>query len=143
MVNEELRRLYLEIRDVYELSQRTLDKYMDNYGITLVQFGVLKSIPEKKMISIKELVQKVGCVPSNMTTMLQRMMRDDLVKSIKNPQDYRETLVYLTKKGENVSRTLEPVYEQFLKESYGHLTEEEQQNLEYLLSKLKQNLTQK
>ena len=47
---------------------------------------------------MSKLIENMGCVPSNMTTMIQRMKRDGYVMTEKNPNDQRETLVYLTKK---------------------------------------------
>ena len=49
-------------------------------------------------VSMSKLIENMGCVPSNMTTMIQRMKRDGYVMTEKNPNDRRETLVYLTKK---------------------------------------------
>ncbi len=50
---------------------------------------------------MSDLKQKIGCAPSNVTTMIQRMKRDGFVATTKNPSDQRETLVYLTEKGKD------------------------------------------
>ena len=62
---------------------------------------------------MSKLIENMGCVPSNMTTMIQRMKRDGYVMTEKNPNDQRETLVYLTKKGEETKKQVDVQYSDF------------------------------
>ena len=77
-------------------------------------------------VSMSKLIENMGCVPSNMTTMIQRMKRDGYVMTEKNPNDQRETLVYLTKKGEETKKQVDVQYSDFLKENCGCFTKEEE-----------------
>ena len=51
---------------------------------------------------MSELKDKVRCVASNMTTIIRRMEKQELVVTFKNSTDKRQTLVSLTQKGIDV-----------------------------------------
>ncbi len=107
------RELYGNIRDVYHLLQKNLDKAIEQYDISYVQFGVIQVLAKSGKVSMSKLIENMGCVPSNMTTMIQRMKRDGYVMTEKNPNDQRETLVYLTKKGEETKKQVDVQYSDF------------------------------
>ncbi|MGG0302207.1 MarR family transcriptional regulator [Bacillus albus] len=134
------RELYANIRDVYHLLQKNLDKAIEQYDISYVQFGVIQVLAKSGKVSMSKLIENLGCVPSNMTTMIQRMKRDGYVMTEKNPNDQRETLVYLTKKGEETKKQVDVQYSDFLKKNCGCFTKEEEEHLDALLLKWKKNL---
>ncbi|HDR3649579.1 TPA: MarR family transcriptional regulator [Bacillus anthracis] len=134
------RELYGNIRDVYHLLQKNLDKAIEQYDISYVQFGVIQVLAKSGKVSMSKLIENMGCVPSNMTTMIQRMKRDGYVMTEKNPNDQRETLVYLTKKGEETKKQVDVQYSDFLKENCVCFTKEEGGLLEALLLKWKKHL---
>ncbi|MFC3885965.1 MarR family winged helix-turn-helix transcriptional regulator [Bacillus songklensis] len=138
---DKLRNIYLTIRDVNNLSQKNFAQLLENKGITPVQFGILNNLSCDEKVTMTKLYKLVGCVPSNMTTLIKRMVRDGLVETAKNPQDQRETLVFLTKKGETLRESLFDLYDSFLKQNYAGLTCEEQVTLSALLNKLEKSLT--
>lgn len=138
-----LRSIYLKIRHVNDVSIKNYEELVTECSATGVQFGVLRNISVEKTTTMSDLVQKVKCAASNMTALIQRMERDGLVKTIKNPEDKRETLVVLTEKGQTARNEMEPRYHQFLEQSFGRLTPEEQLILNTLLAKLEENMTSK
>lgn len=140
---ERLRSLYLGIRNVHDLSMRRFNKKTADVGVTSTQFGILRTMPLDGKLTMTELIRRVGCAPSNMTSIIQRMVRDDLVRTTKNPTDQRETWVFLTPKGIEYRDSLEPMYYSFLQECFGSLSEEEQQSLNRLLNQLEKCLTDK
>lgn len=96
-------------------SKKILDKAIEQYDISYVQFGVIQVLAKSGKVSMSKLIENMGCVPSNMTTMIQRMKRDGYVMTEKNPNDQRETLVYLTKKGEETKKQVDVQYSVFFK----------------------------
>lgn len=140
-MNIELKRaVFAKVRSMYHLSQKSLGNSMSSLDLSPVQFGIVQSLPVEKSLSMSALIARVGCVPSNMTTMIQRMKRDGLVETKKNPEDQRETLVSLTEKGIEIKNNIIPLYEHFLEKYYGNLTLEELIQLNYLLSKLEKGM---
>lgn len=140
MNNELKREVFAKVRSIYHLSQKNLGHSMSSIDLSPVQFGIVQSLPVEKSISMSALIAVVGCVPSNMTTIIQRMKRDGLVETRKNPEDQRETLVSLTEKGIKIKNEIIPLYEYFLNKYYGVLTLEELMQLKFLLSKLEKSM---
>ncbi|WP_010248886.1 MarR family winged helix-turn-helix transcriptional regulator [Acetivibrio cellulolyticus] len=140
MDNELLRSIYLKIKNISDISSKDFTNTLSGFTVTGVQFGVLRNISESGA-RMSELVQKVKCAASNMTSIIKRMERDKLVITSKNSNDMRETLVYLTQKGRDTLNEMEDLYKDFLMRSYGSLSLEEQHILNLLLIKLEENLT--
>lgn len=140
MHTEKLRQLYLKIRDVNNLSQKHFSQILEDKGITPVQFGVLVTLTDHEAMTMTKLYKLVGCVPSNMTTLINRMVREQLVKTTKNPEDQRQTLVFLTQKGMELRNSLTSLYHSFLESNFKSLNDKEQEILLELLLKLEKDL---
>ncbi|MBD1372724.1 MarR family transcriptional regulator [Hazenella sp. IB182357] len=142
-MNSELnRKIYLEFRQVYDEMMKKYHKITDQFGATPTQLGVLRCISKEEKQSISELVRRVGCVPSNMTTMIRRMERDGWVQITKNPQDQRESLIALTEKGKELIQLYEPILEAFVTSAYGNLTADELVLFYQLLLKVRTGLSE-
>lgn len=134
------RELYALIRDVYHQLQNNLEIQLKQFDISVVQFGVIQVLSDSEKTSMSELKQKIGCAPSNVTTMIQRMKRDGFVTTTKNPVDQRETLVYLTEKGKETKEKVNVQYKAFLKENFSYFDEEKFITLSELLKDYKHHL---
>lgn len=134
------RRTFLEFRQVHDQMMKVFSKKTAQVGATPAQVGVLRCIPLDGKLSMSDLIRQVGCAPSNMTAIIQRMERDNLVQTAKNPQDQRENLVCLTEKGKDMRNSLDPVYQEFLQDVFGRLTEEELEVFRSILAKLKNSI---
>lgn len=143
MSKELLRDIYMKIRHINDVSVENFVDSTSGYSATGVQFGVLRNIPIDGSITMSELTDKVKCVASNMTTIIRRMEKQELVDTFKNPVDKRQTLVELTQKGIEVREIMEVEYQKFLFDMYGILEEEEQKTLYCLLAKIEENLNKK
>lgn len=143
MSKELLRDIHMKIRHINDVSVENFVDSTSGYSATGVQFGVLRNIPNDGSITMSELTDKVKCVASNMTTIIRRMEKQELVNTFKNPEDKRQTLVSLTQKGISVRKTMEVTYQKFLFDMYGVLNEEEQKMLFCLLTKIEENLNEK
>lgn len=143
MSKQLLRDIYMKIRHINDVSVENFVDSTSGYSATGVQFGVLRNIPADGTITMSELTDKVKCVASNMTTIIRRMEKQELVSTFKNPEDKRQTLVSITQKGIDVRETMEVTYQKFLADMYGVLEEEEKQTLLCLLAKIEENLNKK
>lgn len=140
MSQDRLRIIYKKIRHINDISVSNFIKSTSGYDATGVQFGVLRNIPPDETITMSELTNKVHCVASNMTTIIQRMQKQELVTTFKNATDKRQTLVALTPKGAAVRSEMEKTYQKFLFDMYGILNNEEQEVLDKLLTKIEESL---
>ncbi|MCL1697353.1 MarR family winged helix-turn-helix transcriptional regulator [Lysinibacillus sp. BPa_S21] len=135
------RELYSVIRDVYHQLQNNLETELEQFNISTVQFGVMQILSETEKASMSDLKQKIGCAPSNVTTMIQRMKRDGFVVTTKNPSDQRETLVYLTEKGQETQEKVAIQYQTFLQENFSYFDEESFNSLLEMLNGYKHFLS--
>lgn len=143
MSKDLLRNIYMEIRHINDVSVNNFVSSTSGYNATGVQFGVLRNIPFEGSITMSELKDKVRCVASNMTTIIRRMEKQELVVTFKNYTDKRQTLVSLTQKGIDVINTMDIAYHGFLFDMYGVLDDKEQKILHDLLTKIEENLKEK
>ncbi|WP_242143137.1 MULTISPECIES: MarR family winged helix-turn-helix transcriptional regulator [unclassified Bacillus cereus group] len=134
------RELYSVIRDVYHQLQYNLETELEQFDISTVQFGVMQILSDTEKASMSDLKQKIGCAPSNVTTMIQRMKRDGFVATTKNPSDQRETLVYLTEKGKETKDKVAIQYKAFLEENFSYFNEESFRSLFEILNDYKLHL---
>lgn len=140
MSKDLLRNIYMKIRHINDVSVNNFVDSTSGYEATGVQFGVLRNIPLEGAITMSELTDKVQCAASNMTTIIRRMEKQELVVTFKNSSDKRQTLVSITEKGIRVRSKMDIAYQKFLFDMYGILSEEEQQTLYKLLAKIEDNL---
>lgn len=143
MSKDLLRNIYMKIRHINDVSVNNFVSSTSGYNATGVQFGVLRNIPFEGSITMSELKDKVRCVASNMTTIIRRMEKQELVVTFKNHTDKRQTLVSLTQKGIDVVNTMDIAYHSFLFDMYGALDDKEQEILHNLLTKIEENLKEK
>ena len=139
MAQDNLRQIFLKIRHINDLSLKEFDSSLDGCSATGTQFGVLRNIPPDGT-NMSTLVQKVSCVASNMTTLIQRMEKNNLVVTNKNPHDMRETFVRITENGRSIRAEMEKYYQRFLEKYYGGLSEKENELLLELLNRLEKSL---
>ena len=142
MSKELLRNIYMGIRHINDVSVNNFVSSTSGYDATGVQFGVLRNIPIEGNITMTELTARVRCVASNMTTIIRRMEKQELVITFKNSKDKRQNLVSLTEKGIKVREEMEVTYKNFLVNIYGVLNEKEQKTLYNLLTKIEDNLNE-
>ena len=134
------RELYNLVRDVHHLLQRGIDKELESLNISFVQFGVIQVLSRLGKATMTELIDEIGCAPSNMTTMIQRLKRDGYVKKENHQSDQRITLVCLTEKGEQVKEKFNAQYEEYLRKIFGFLGNEERTRLQLQLGYIKNQL---
>lgn len=143
MSKDLLRNVYMKIRHINDVSVNHFVDSTSNCDATGVQFGVLRNIPLEDSITLSELKDKVKCAASNITTIIRRMEKQELVTTYKGSVDKRQTLVALTPKGTSIRATMEVSYQSFLFDMYGVLSDREQETLNILLAKIEDNLSKK
>lgn len=91
---------------------------------------------EENGIAPSELADKVGVTRATISVMLRRMTRDGLVYSYSNARDARAKKVCLTVEGRNFMNEILPGHYLRITKLMGRLSEEEQEELIFLLKKL-------
>lgn len=86
--------------------------YLDNYKISMGQAYILSSLLEQDGSTLTRVCQRANLESSSLTTMVDRLERDQLVERRSSIEDRRITLLYLTDKGREIGNS---VYEEGIK----------------------------
>lgn len=86
--------------------------YLANYKISMGQAYILSSLLEQDGSTLTRVCQRANLESSSLTTMVDRLERDQLVERRPSIEDRRITLLYLTDKGREIGNS---VYEEGIK----------------------------
>ena len=130
----------------FSRASNTLNNIMrhnvEEQGLTISQFGVLEVLDHKGPLSVKEIGQKLLLTTSNLVTVIDNLVKQELVKRVPCEHDRRSIIIHLTKKG---SVMIEPIFRNHLDELLNCFSMFDEQQLKTLgsLSKdlgLQQNI---
>jgi MarR family transcriptional regulator for hemolysin len=77
-----------------------LEDALKAVGLSAAKYYVLSQLAEsREPVALRELAQEQQCVPSNMTTLIDRLEADGLVQRIDDPTDRRSKRAELTDLG--------------------------------------------
>lgn len=69
-------------------------------GLSLAKFGVLKALAEAgESLPLSQLAERIQCVRSNITQLVDRLEADGLVSRVDDPEDRRVVRAALTQAG--------------------------------------------
>lgn len=80
--------------------EQRLEEALAPVGLTLTKFGMLLHLVEAgEPLSLSECAQKMSCVRSNITQLMDRLEADGLVQRVEDPQDRRAIRAAVTPLG--------------------------------------------
>ncbi len=109
---------------------------LKEHGLTESQFGVLEALWHLGPMPQARLCEKLLVSGSNLTTVMDNLERDGLVRRDPNPEDRRAHLVRLSEKGKAVVAAAFPPHARRVTALLGALTAAEQRELGRLCRKL-------
>lgn len=75
---------------------------LSDYDITPPQFNALQFLVNEGELTVSELSSRLFLAPSTITDLIDRMVKSDLVKRIKDDKDRRIVKLQVQEKGENL-----------------------------------------
>jgi len=102
--------------------ERRSDAFFQPYGLTSAQFNILNLLgtSDGRMEQLT-LVDLLLVGKSSISVVLNRMVRDELVRREDHPQDRRQVVLVLTPKGRALWRKIAKSYEDGVKQIFGGL----------------------
>jgi DNA-binding MarR family transcriptional regulator len=92
--------------------ERRSDAFFQPFGLTGAQFNILNLLAyHGGRMEQAALVDLLLVGKSSISIVLNRMVRDDLVKREDHPKDRRQVVLVLTAKGRSLWRKISPTYE--------------------------------
>jgi DNA-binding MarR family transcriptional regulator len=107
-------------------------------GLSLAKLAALDRLAQAgESLPLGQLAERLACVKSNVTQLVDRLEADGLVSRTSDPNDRRSRLAVLTDSGRTAYRKGSEIQMQTERELFGVLTKEESDVLHHLLDKLK------
>ncbi len=105
-------------------------------GMTTSQLGVLEAVLHLGPMSQCDLARKILKSNGNMTTVIDNLERDNLVRRERSREDRRVLVIHLTPKGTALIERIFPLHVEHMTLAMGQLTAKEQELLSTLCRKL-------
>lgn len=106
------------------------------FGLNPSEFGTLEVLYHKGDLSVQAICDKVLIANSSMSYVIEHLVRRNLIKKIKHPDDRRVHLVSLTSSGKELMDQLYPVHAYKMRSVLDVLSLNEEELLQSLLKKL-------
>ncbi|MDE6387922.1 MAG: MarR family transcriptional regulator [Lachnospiraceae bacterium] len=134
------------ITKIKQLQGRIFEKLLTAHNISEfngAQGRILFVLWEKDDIPISELAKQTGLAKTTLTSMLDRMEKQELIERIYSPADRRTVRIRLTKTASSFKEQYEQVSDEMNQIFYKGFSDEEILTLETGLRKVLKNLTEK
>jgi DNA-binding MarR family transcriptional regulator len=80
--------------------EQSLEKALARAGLSLAKFGALTHLVEaREPITLGECAERMTCVRSNITQLMDRLETEGLVRRVKDPRDRRTVRAAVTRLG--------------------------------------------
>ena len=111
---------------------------LSEIGLSLAKLAALHRLSEAgESLPLGQLAERLSCVKSNVTQLVDRLEADGLVSRASDPNDRRSRLAVLTDGGRTAYEKGRQIKDQAELELFGALTASETSTLYTLLAKLK------
>jgi DNA-binding MarR family transcriptional regulator len=111
---------------------------LSEVGLSIAKLAALHRLTEAgESLPLGQLADRLACVKSNVTQLVDRLESDGLVSRTSDPNDRRSRIAVLTDAGRKAYAKGSEIQRQAEQELFGALTSEESTTLHHLLEKLK------
>ncbi|MFH5186027.1 MarR family winged helix-turn-helix transcriptional regulator [Paenibacillus sp. TAB 01] len=119
---------------------RNFQKSLEPFDITLEQWGILNALWSKDGITLKELSAKVNNDHTNLSRIVDKLEKKELLRRSLDPGDRRALRLEVTDKGRDLQKDIVPVAEQVIEQEVQGISMEEQELLKTLLRRMCDNV---
>ncbi len=120
--------------------ENRLDGALSRVGLSIAKLGVLKTLAQAvEPLPLGQLAERLACVRSNITQLIDRMEAEGLVKRTPDPADRRSIRAALTEEGRRRCAAGVAEESKVEQELFGELSSAEQGHLQDLLRRFLEN----
>ena len=112
-------------------------KHLAKHKLTVSQFGVLEALHKLGPMYQRDLAHEIVKTTGNITTVIDNLEKNDLVRREREAKDRRYFLVVLTTKGTKLIKKIYPAHAKQIELVMKRLTKTEQEKLLKICEKLK------
>jgi DNA-binding MarR family transcriptional regulator len=118
------------------LIEERLNAAIEPHGLSLPKLAVLENLAQAgEPLPLGVLSERLGCVRSNITQLVDRLEADRLVRRVPDPQDRRSVLAALTDDGLRRYEVARQAAAEAEREILGRLSADEREQLAALLGR--------
>ena len=131
------------ITKIKQLGDRIFEKVLSERNIDAfngAQGRILYVLWQEDGVPIKTVSDQCGLAITSLTTMLERMEKQGLIRRIQDPSDKRKTLLFLTDKARSLKNDYDEVSNQMGDIYYRGFSEDEIRQFEGYLDRVRNNL---
>jgi DNA-binding MarR family transcriptional regulator len=125
---------------IHRAIRKELDNKFKRFVITPPQFEVLVLLWVEDGLLLSELGRKLSRDGPTITGVVDRMEKKQLVKRVRDEKDRRAIKIVLTPKGLRLKKKLMALRSEIINKTIGNFSHNELGQLEYLLTKIWDNL---
>jgi MarR family 2-MHQ and catechol resistance regulon transcriptional repressor len=111
-------------------------RHLAKHKLTVSQFGVLEALYKLGSMYQRDLAREIVKTTGNITTVIDNLEKNDLVRREREAKDRRYFMVVLTTKGEKLIKKIYPAHAKQVEQAMKRLTKAEQERLSKMLDKL-------
>ncbi len=129
---------------VYNIVNHKLEVLLRKHGISLPKFNILMILKRhggEQGMSQKAISDGLIISDGNITGILDRMEKENLLMRVQHPKDRRVNLVRITPKGSQLLVEVMPKYEKILETDVGKITSVQQKTIMPIFYKWAKQLT--
>ncbi len=135
---------YMALRRAHDTLHRHVSRKLAQWNLSVPKYGVLVRLYDYESLPLSELSNQIFRANSNMTTLINRMAREGLVRRCSHGKDRRITEIRLTRKGKNLALKVIAAYKPFLHQTMADcLAPPEQETLLGLCTRIQEVLKPK
>ena len=137
-------RIVFEITKTFDLLEDTFSKHFAKFGLSSVKFKALMQLmlAGEEGLTLSELGEKMDVSRANITGLIDRLEKDDLVYRETDPQDRRVVRARVIPRTAELMRVIVPIHSKFTGSVLAALNTREKEQLLELLEKLRLSLEQ-
>lgn len=138
-------RTIIELTQTYDLLDDILNRHFGRFGLSQPKFNALMQLRQAgdQGLVLSELGERMLVSRANITGLIDRLERDQLVTREADPRDGRVIRAKITLKAQNLLEDILPIHGEFTQKTMSCLNPAEKKELLKLLHKLKTYLDQK
>jgi DNA-binding MarR family transcriptional regulator len=127
---------YRLLQELYLMLDDSDRRVLRQFGLTNRQYHALQHLPPGTNRHLTEMSELLFCDKSNITGLVERMVRDGLVTRDRSESDRRYLELSITEQGEMQRQSSRETLETAIQNRFQILNEEEEHQLNFLLNKL-------
>lgn len=128
---------YSQLSKTANVVSTEIHKHLAKYKLTVSQFGVLEALHKLGPMYQRDLAREIVKTTGNITTVIDNLEKNDLVRREREAKDRRYFMVVLTTKGNALIKKIYPSHVKQIELTMKRLTKAEQERLLKICEKLK------